>query len=174
MNLIIRKSSLALAALVLVCFAVPATAGVLSGSELQTLGAHQRPFKLRGAGGIFVGDTGITVSFSGRATHLGKYDAEGTVVQFIPGPVIMVTIQGSFTGANGDTITWDAGGSIDPSSGTGMVTFTFTGGTGRFEGASGGGLSIFSFNLADGSFVLSLRGNILFNPGDPRRVDVGE
>ena len=174
MNLITRKSSLALAALALVCFAVPARAGALPGSDLQNLGAHARPFKLRGAGSLSVGENGIMVAFSGKATHLGKYDAEGTVVRFIPGPVIMVTIQGAFTGANGDTIMWEAEGSIDPSSGTGMMAFTFTGGTGRFEGASGGGLSIFSFNLVDGSFVLSLRGNILFNPGDPRRVDVGE
>jgi hypothetical protein len=45
----------------------------------------------------------------------------------------------TITGADGDTLTFDFQGLLNPATGEGQGTFTFTGGTGRFANATGSG-----------------------------------
>ena len=75
----------------------------------------------------------LTVAATGKATHLGKFTREESVVLHADG-----TVEGSlvFIAANGDRLYADvAGGFISPT--TAVGTYTFTGGTGRFADASG-------------------------------------
>ena len=75
----------------------------------------------------------LTVAATGKATHLGKFTREESVVLHADG-----TVEGSlvFVAANGDRLyAYVAGGFISPT--TAVGTYTFTGGTGRFADASG-------------------------------------
>lgn len=45
----------------------------------------------------------------------------------------------TLTAANGDELRFDYVGRLDPATGRGTGTFTLTGGTGRFAGATGSG-----------------------------------
>ncbi len=98
---------------------------------LVALGAPQksveRPFKIDGYLTATLNATtgaGIGVDW-GEATHVGRYDNAMTL-QFVP-PDGMIG-SGTLTAANGDKLFWTR---VDH-------VFTFTGGTGRFEGATGG------------------------------------
>ncbi len=91
---------------------------------------------------VFVTGTG-----EGHATHLGRFDlafAEtlrlGQVVAGCSTPGTTGTSTGSLTAANGDTVMFEGSGTGCPTSATtvrAMAFHTVTGGTGRFEGASG-------------------------------------
>ena len=87
-----------------------------------------KPFKLKAGGQI---DTNtLTFNFAGTATHLGLFAASGTI------DPSNFQIEGTMTAADGDTLDWVA--QIQPGPlGEFEVTFTFTGGTGRFTRASG-------------------------------------
>src|SRR5262249_6002327 len=55
---------------------------------------------------------------------------------------------------------------VTPTQGRGQATFIWTGGTGRFAGASGAAPFTVDQNLADGSFTFTSRGEISFGgPG---------
>jgi hypothetical protein len=72
----------------------------------------------------------------GKATHIGHYTLSGDLVA----NVIFGTAVGTFTmtAANGDMLFLDAEGFVVPTDLTQLVwNFTVTGGTGRFEGATG-------------------------------------
>ena len=98
----------------------------------------------------------------GEATHLGHFT---TIMQFCGAGFDYKNGEGSFVAANGDELYF-----VVPSFGAiGHVIlfedpyyeayfqdpFTFTGGTGRFEGASGGGMTDSKVNLFDdeGNFI---------------------
>ena len=96
----------------------------------------ERPFKQKGEGVLvldfwdwyWTADPDIPMWIeweSGQATHLGLYTSSATgIYNFDTGAANM---SGYVTAANGDKVYWEAtDGNI-----------TFTGGTGRFEGASG-------------------------------------
>ena len=77
----------------------------------------------------------------GPVTHMGKTTQRGTLTlgaavapDVFPG-YGSVTI----TAANGDQLTFDYEGFLNAATGEGVGTFTFTGGTGRFADATGGG-----------------------------------
>jgi hypothetical protein len=73
------------------------------------------------------------VTANGEATHLGQFTRNENTIVNANG-----TFSGTlvFTAANGDQLFADlAGGFISPT--TAVGTYTFTGGTGRFENASG-------------------------------------
>ena len=94
-----------------------------------------KPYKITGeTKGVITSFIGGTITFTainvGEATHSGKYYNELT------GSLSLVSHQGTSEGvfvcANGDEITWT--GTINGTT----LTVTATGGTGRFEGGSGG------------------------------------
>lgn len=92
----------------------------------------------------------IYASFDGEATHAGRFTGAGSHCSQLhltpqgPGAVTYSDGRGTLTSANGSTLAlrWDNG-----TSGTNAATgetwfkdrFTFTGGTGLFAGATGGG-----------------------------------
>jgi hypothetical protein len=78
----------------------------------------------------------------GPVTHMGNTKQSGTLTldPNMVGPGIFpgygsVTI----TAANGDRLSFDYEGFLNAGTGEGTGTFAFTGGTGRFAGATGGG-----------------------------------
>jgi hypothetical protein len=126
--------------------------------------AEERPFRLRGAGEVLLDETlAGPFTASGQATHLGRWTNQGTI-QFtpIPGtPLLTATGEVTFTAANGDTLTADIEGILDVSAVpfVGNATFYWTGGTGRFENASGRA-DFVALNDPDGSFTFTCEGSI--------------
>jgi hypothetical protein len=104
---------------------------------------ESRPF--RGSGeavwdNIFNALT-ATANFRGIAqvTHLGRVQQQGTLVLEAPNANGLFPGHGSvtLTAANGDSLTFDYEGLLNPVTGEGNGTLTFTGGTGRFADATG-------------------------------------
>jgi len=115
----------------------------------------ERPFKLHGENTVIADLEGFilhgnpvcpywTESESGEATHLGRYTSEGGgTINLATG---VVTGSGYVTAANGDELFWEM--TIQMGAPAGVVTFT--GGTGRFAGASG----LWTETVTDESVVL--------------------
>ena len=99
-----------------------------------------RPFKAKGeallAGNPFAGTDFIAF---GTATHLGKFEAEGTTLFGSPDMAGVTVATGTITfiAANGDELDATFAGTLNLLTGEGTATFIFTGGTGRFDDASG-------------------------------------
>ena len=105
----------------------------------------ERPFKFR--------NDSTTVNYTpfpsiallegtGWATHLGSLTAEGVLVGYATsGDAIF---QGLFRSANGDEVFWDAYVNLGVS-----YTVIFTGGTGRFQNASGGFEVVYTYRTMD-------------------------
>ena len=107
----------------------------------------------------------------GSVTHLGRVTAEWVVreVRFPSYSQLMVAQPdwtGTITAQNGDQIfgSYTFRSTILPITLTGEVQFVaelrITGGTGRFEGASGGGVSVGRGNIWTRQFSLDLNGVI--------------
>jgi hypothetical protein len=101
--------------------------------------AGELPFKGSAAGAVVSaspGPTGVllTVLADGQATHLGQFSREEMLL-LDPGTG---TVTGTivFTAANGDQLTGVVAGQFTSPT-TVAGTYTFTGGTGRFENAVG-------------------------------------
>ena len=110
-------------------FAAPvATEKLLTGS-FEATETHEV-----GLGIMFVDATGV-----GNATHLGlfTYDLEAAVSL----PSLSATASAALIAANGDMIFGEGVGQGTPTSTPGLIsiveTYTITGGTGRFAGATG-------------------------------------
>ncbi|MGH9769684.1 MAG: hypothetical protein ACREAB_19855 [Blastocatellia bacterium] len=131
--------------------------------------AAERPFALNGNGvSTFITDgagniIGANVTASGTATHLGMWTTVGTV-QFTPDPNnpgrLLSSATATFTAANGDKLQLSLNGALDPATGTDMGPIQFVGGTGRFNGVSGGGNFVVELNPATGAFKLTMVGRI--------------
>jgi len=112
-----------------------ALCGLLLPMTVRAKDLVERPFKLHSERTIIVDLRFYPIcpwwieSESGEATHLGLYtnSGEGTV-DLRTGES---TGSGEITAANGDIVYWDGYKSGD------TLIMTYTGGTGRFEGASG-------------------------------------
>jgi len=86
----------------------------------------------------------ITADIAGEFSHLGQ--STGTAIQILFAPeYIFFTIEVAVVAANGDELFVVVEGNFIDSAGDSVGTFSITGGTGRFHGASGGG-TILSFN----------------------------
>lgn len=129
-----------------------------------TTPAKEVPMKGGGSGlitSLTPGPNGvaITASGAGEATHLGKFTREENILLnpttgALTGSIVFIAADGSelycdlagaFTGAN-----------------TAAGTYTFTGGTGRFEGASG--VAYFSIVQSDpANFTFVFAGTIDMN-----------
>lgn len=93
---------------------------------------------------VFDGFTpdGATFEGGGPVTHMGKTTQTGILfLSPVPNADGLYPGFGSvtITAANGDKLTFDYEGLLNPLTGEGTGTFTFTGGTGRFAHATGGG-----------------------------------
>jgi hypothetical protein len=121
-----------------------AIAALAPASALAKAKGTDRPVKgsVSGTGEVTVAAGTFTLDSTGVASHVGKFTrhAEGTAV--FPGPDTSET-SGTFTvvAANGDklygTFTGTGTGVSNPAGHTDITVGTFTGGTGRFAGASG-------------------------------------
>jgi hypothetical protein len=123
---------------------------------------HQVPFHLSGAGQLDFA-TG-NFSASGHATQLGDWTNSGhldLVPVVVNGkPLFHATGQATFIAANGDTLSMSIDGFADPATGHATATFTVTGGTGRFQNATGTEHMELDQNFATGAFTFTLDGTI--------------
>lgn len=76
----------------------------------------------------------LLIEYTGTATHLGRFTREEQLFLNPDGSFDGTIV---FTAANGDELWLDFEGAFTSPT-TAEGTYTFTGGTGRFEGASGG------------------------------------
>ena len=119
------------------------------------------PFKGSAEGGIVSATPGpdgvlLRVLADGQATHLGQFSREELVL-FNP---IAGTIAGTivFTAANSDQLSGTVAGQFTSAT-TVAATYTFTGGTGRFQNASGE--ADFSLSTSDGvHFAVEFDGSL--------------
>ncbi|HEV8176124.1 MAG TPA: hypothetical protein VGP44_00405 [Gemmatimonadales bacterium] len=122
-------------------------------------GGTDRPIKDHSSGTtvLDLGTLAFVTDATGTTSHLGKTTThlDGVVT---PTGADTFTIAGSFVtvAANGDTLfgTFSGSGTIDAAGNSqGPVVTTYTGGTGRFEGASGSSAGSFSqvFISTDGA-----------------------
>ena len=104
---------------------------------------HAVPFKGSFSGTATISGAVVSIAASGQATHLGR--SSQTLVATLtpgPGPFCQTTVgTGVLTAANGDQIFVSASGTACVNPSTGVIhiagTQTITGGTGRFQNASG-------------------------------------
>ena len=109
--------------------------------------AKDRPYKAT-IEALAVGFPSGVYNSSGKASHLGRITESGTysVVEFVGPGLAHLMGEGTQIAANGDTLsfTFDEIVDFNVSPFEAVGTFTITGGTGRFEDATGGG----SFNTS--------------------------
>ena len=111
------------------------------------------------------------ITGSGHGSHLGKIGESAAIVSYLSTPLgggcFPETRTTTLTAANGDELTLAAAGTNCPTSPTTVAasdTFTVTGGTGRFVGASGSGTVSATVDLATSTAVVTLSG-VLSSPG---------
>ena len=95
---------------------------------------------------------------SGKASHLGKFSAEGELFA-TPTPTsnqVLANGRIVLVAANGDELYAVFAGPLDLSTGEGVAEFTFQSGTGRFVGASGGGNLSASLDLSTPTFPFDI------------------
>jgi hypothetical protein len=106
----------------------------LSSQSFAGKGGTNRPFKGVAKGTITkLLPPDLEVEYTGNATHLGRFTRFETAILKPDG-----SVSGSidYVAANGDELfTTFSGSFVNPTTATG--TYTITGGTGRFEGATG-------------------------------------
>ena len=79
----------------------------------------------------------FTQTFEGTGTHIGKFSSSGTTTLTWIGSDLWFEGQGVMVAADGDKLFFDSFGWAWDGNGEGW--FEITGGTGRFEGATGSG-----------------------------------
>ena len=130
-------------------------------------GAQSRPFKGRLDGTVTVTPleppmANVFIAAAGTATHLGRFEVE------IPHLVNFATAIGegtfTFTAANGDQLTATFTGTADTSTPIFSIVehATITGGTGRFEDASGSFTVHRSYDVAAGTTTGFIEGTIVY------------
>lgn len=124
--------------------------GVLApAAALAKAGGADRPIKDNSSGTnvVNLGDLSFAIDATGTTSHLGRTTShfDGTLTR--TGPETL-DLAGSVTvvAANGDKLYGTLSGSatVEAAGNSGPVVVTFTGGTGRFEGATGGYAGTFS------------------------------
>ncbi len=130
---------------------------------------NDRPFKGQATGtwdNIFNGLFNPPANFAGvgPVTHMGLTTQQGTAIL---GPPIAEGVFPGFgsvtiTAANGDQLTLNYEGLLNAATGEGLGVVTFTGGTGRFANATGGGTyyAIIDLSLPNQPMTLSVDGRI--------------
>ena len=122
-SLLTRQMAFAVAALTILGVGLPAFA------------ARPVPFQGR-ADLVITSPEPLTAFATGKATHLGRFTRTETIVVNPNDGTFTSTLV--FTAANGDQLYADATGHFtSPNGDSAEGTYLFTGGTGRFENASG-------------------------------------
>jgi hypothetical protein len=101
------------------------------------------------------GDIIITADIAGEVSHLGRITGTATETLIAP-HYVAFTIDITFVAANGDELFAVFDGAFYDAVGDSAGTFTITGGTGRFAGATGGG----TFSSFDDGAEADLDGEI--------------
>ena len=121
--------------------------------------AVERPFKLTGitqlTGNPFAPE-GAGMVGAGTATHLGNWTNTGS---FFLEPNLHGYGAIDLVAANGDHLNFTAEGNADPSFNV-VATYSITGGTGRFAGASGTGDFVGHLNPQDFVITYTATGTI--------------
>jgi hypothetical protein len=145
---------------------VPRIAAVLLlvvAGALAPAAAGERPISASGAGYIDL-NTGLLAAVGFEATHLGKAIFYGSLLQGSLDNSQPINIPGYFYAANGDRLfaTSATDYDIDYDTGIGIAigTLTFTGGTGRFQDATGNADVMFIFDLNLDQFLFVIDGSI--------------
>jgi hypothetical protein len=104
----------------------------------------------------------VDIAATGNATHLGHFTLD---VPHVVNPVTRTAIGSyQFTAANGDTLTAEFTGRSMPTDMPGVLYIeemaTITGGTGRFEGATGSFTVERLFDTVAGTTIGSFEGTI--------------
>ena len=100
----------------------------------------------------------------GEATHLGRFTVTGEVSAYVFTPTGVVIGNSIYVTANGDKLFVHLVGSGGPDPLHGIGTFTITGGTGRFRGASGSYQQIITFAAPPSSETLIVGySDVLYN-----------
>ena len=157
----LRRIAFALAALAVLGLAGPAAAG----EEVPFKGVLEGTYTRTGAFPNFH----VELSGSGQATHLGEFtlDMPHDLNLLAPPPLPTATGVFQFTAADGDTVYGTFTGRGGPSDLPGFIlrvveTMTITGGTGRFDGASG---VVSSVRYLDGSNFIGAFEGTISSPG---------
>jgi hypothetical protein len=116
---------------------------------------------------VVTGQTTISFDGSGVATYMGHVTNLGAVVftgpgSSCPGGIANVNTE-VLTDNHGDTLTissLDVGCPIGPNQFRGTGRWTVTGGTGRYDGATGKGSAVGQADLTAGWFVMTLTGEV--------------
>lgn len=113
----------------------------------------------------------IRFSLEGQATHLGRFASTAEHCSLIDFPTGATSIHDgilTLTAADGDEL-WDRyEGQVAPTDAAAEI-HTFVGGTGRFAGASGRGMSHVDCDRAAGTCVFELEGVLRFDASRRRR-----
>ncbi|HLZ08616.1 MAG TPA: hypothetical protein VKT80_08520 [Chloroflexota bacterium] len=126
---------LGLSAVLAVCLAAALATSAFAGSQVPFKGSFNETFIVLSGPPVIV----AKASGVGNVTHLGHSSESFLGTVFVTGDCNNDTAVGSITGANGDQVFISAAGVFCFSTGVDSGTFTITGGTGRFLGATGGG-----------------------------------
>ncbi len=118
----------------------------LAGDATAQAPRPERPFQGRVEAvwdNVFLGLVAPPARFVGisQVSHMGRSTQAGTLTLSPPNMFGIAPGIGSvtITAANGDTLSFDYTGGLNAVTGEGLGTFIFTGGTGRFAGATGSG-----------------------------------
>jgi hypothetical protein len=100
---------------------------------------------------------------SGNATHLGNYTEVGNVAFTGTGDPNVLAVSGwtVYTAADGSELWAHVDGTLNTSTGAVAATITYTGGLGRFVGATGSS-SLVGQMLGGGALQVAVTGNIDF------------
>ncbi len=106
------------------------------------------------------------ITGAGNATHLGKSEFVATATVYLtPPPPFLIVGTVIFTAANGDQLFANYTGTSTPVAGAPnnvLLTYTVTGGTGRFENATGSFTGIPIVPVGSLTGTLTLEGNISY------------
>jgi hypothetical protein len=135
-----------------------------------TAGKPMVPFKGQSKGVVttvgFDPDLGVVTTHSegqGEATHLGRFTVTGDVSIYVFTPTGIAIGDWTYVTASGDKLFAHMIGSGGADQFHGIGTFTITGGTGRFRGASGTYQQIITFDAVPGTVPAVPYSDVLFN-----------
>jgi hypothetical protein len=143
-----------------------ALVGVMS---LTVFGAAPRPFHLVEHGQLVVTprDASGTVldvvaTGTGTATHLGAITVERTATLTATATPGIFDFKGDavLTSAAGDQLTTEIDGTFNANTGHADLVYEWTGGTGRFEHATG--VTFWSVDVANGEYDVVANGQIIY------------